>query len=236
MKYNFMTQQISIAENRDCLEYMRGLADNFADLAIVDPPYSNSTDAINKVDCVNLNKQASVRTQYKKVEWNNCPDKNYFDELFRVSKNQIIWGGNFFGLSGGYICWNKNGTAFGECELAYCSMINSVRLYEFTWNGMVQGNMKNKERRIHPTQKPTELYRWLLKTYAKPGDKILDTHGGSFSSRIACWDLGFDFYGCELDRDYFDAAEERFQRHIAQPTFWETEKEKAEQTSLFASA
>lgn len=136
----------------------------------------------------------------------------------RVSKHQIIWGGNYFGLKGGYICWNKEGTAFGEAELAYCSMFNAVYIYKHTWNGMIQENMKHKEHRIHPTQKPVALYQWLLKNYAKPGDKILDTHGGSCSLAIACDIMGFDCTIYEIDKDYYTAAVERFNRHKQQAT------------------
>ena len=201
-----------IAYNMDCMEYMKTLPDKAFDLAIVDPPYGAS-DAIG---LVNGKSHAANRTDYKQFT-NEAPPPEYFIELKRISKHQIIWGGNFFGLSGGYICWNKHGTAFGEAELAYCSKINSVRVFDYTWNGMIQKNMgANKEIRIHPCQKPVALYEWLLRNYAKPGDKILDTHLGSGSSRIAAYNLGFDFVGCEIDKDYFNAQEERFKRHTAQ--------------------
>jgi site-specific DNA-methyltransferase (adenine-specific) len=130
-----------------------------------------------------------------------------------------VWGGNFFGLSGGYICWWKHGTAFSECELAYCSMINSVRLYDFTWNGMLQGNMKDKEIRIHPTQKPVRLYKWLLSQYAKPGMKILDTHFGSGSIAIACNEMNISLIASEIDTDYFNAACKRIEIAAAQGFF-----------------
>ena len=203
-----------IAYNIDCMEYMKTLPDKHFELAIVDPPYQGN-DAIGLTDCKNKTLQATKRTQYK-VFKNEAPDESYFEELRRVSKNQIIWGGNFFGLKGGVIVWQKNGTAFGEGEVAICSTHKSVRFFEFTWNGMIQGNMKNKEKRIHPTQKPVALYEWILTHYAKPGDKILDTHLGSGSSRIAAYNLGFDFVGCEIDEDYFKAQEERFKAHTAQ--------------------
>jgi site-specific DNA-methyltransferase (adenine-specific) len=140
--------------------------------------------------------------------------------LERVSKNQIVWGGNFLGLCGGVIVWQKNGTAFGEAEVAICSTHKSVRVFEYTWNGMLQQNMKDKEIRIHPTQKPVALYEWILKNYAKEGDVILDTHLGSGSSRIACHKAGLDFVGCEIDKDYFDKQEARFKNFIAQMTLW----------------
>lgn len=190
----------------DCMEGMKEFPDKFFELAIVDPPYGAS-DAINPRS--SENKYQAKRTVYREFK-NISPADEYFIELRRVSKNQIIWGGNFFGLEGGYICWNKNGTAFGEAELAYCSMQKSVSVFEYTWNGMIQQNMKNKEDRIHPTQKPIPLYKWLLKNYAKPNDKILDTHMGSQSSRIAAYIMGFDYWGYEIDKEYFDAGNKRF--------------------------
>lgn len=187
------------------------MSDKAYDLAIVDPPYG-STDAIG---IANGNAHAATRTNYRLFR-NEAPEQAYFEELRRVSKEQVIWGGNFFGLKGGFICWNKNGTAFGEAELAYCSKINSVRVFEYTWNGMIQQDMKNKEQRFHPTQKPVKLYEWLLKNYAKSGDRILDTHLGSGSIAIACWNMGFDLTGYEIDKEYFDAAMKRLEEHKKQ--------------------
>jgi len=112
--------------------------------------------------------------------------------------------------------WNKNGTAFGEGEIAICSTHKSVQIFEFTWNGMLQGDMKNKETRIHPTQKPVALYKWILDKYAKQGDKILDTHLGSGSIAIACHDYGFELTACELDKEYYDKAMERINNHVSQ--------------------
>jgi len=197
--------------NMDCMEAMKEMPDKAFDLAIVDPPYG-STDAIG---IVNGGGHSANRKQYRQFE-NIAPSKDYFEELIRVSKHQIIWGGNFFGLSGGVIAWDKNGTAFGEGEVAICSTHKSVKFFEFTWNGMLQQNMKNKEYRIHPTQKPVQLYCWILKNYAKPGDKILDTHLGSGSIAIACWDMGFDLTGYEIDADYYKAAVARLERHKSQ--------------------
>jgi len=197
--------------NIDCMEYMATQPDNAFDLAIVDPPYGNK-DAIG---ILNGNGHSANRTEYHLFR-NEAPELSYFNELKRITKEQIIFGGNFFGLKGGYICWNKNGTAFGEAELAYCSKINSVRIFEYTWNGMIQGDMKNKELRIHPTQKPVKLYEWLLTNYAKSGQRILDTHLGSGSSAIAAHYFGVDFVGCELDKDYFEATKKRFEQQTAQ--------------------
>lgn len=202
------------AFNRDCMEAIAEFPDKFFDLAIVDPPYG-SADAINPKSSSNV--YSAKRGNYKEFT-NEMPNKEYFDELFRISKDTIIWGGNFFGLYGGVIAWNKYGTAFGEGEVAICSTHKSVRFFEFAWNGMIQNDMKNKEIRIHPTQKPVALYKWILQNYAKSGMKILDTHLGSGSSRIAAHDMGFDFWGYELDKDYFEAQEKRFSQHISQLT------------------
>jgi site-specific DNA-methyltransferase (adenine-specific) len=196
------------------MELMKRYPDNYFDLAIVDPPYQN-IDAIGLIDNKKKNKQATKRTKYHLFE-NIAPDNKYYLELERVSKNQIVWGGNYLGLCGGVIVWNKNGTAFGEGEIAICSTHKSVQIFEYTWNGMLQGDMKNKEIRIHPTQKPVALYKWLLDKYAKQGDKIIDTHLGSGSIAIACHDYGFDLTACELDKEYFDKAMQRINNHMAQ--------------------
>ena len=197
--------------NMDCMEGMKQFPDKYFELAIVDPPYGNN----DAVGIINGNGHVADRKDYKQFK-NIAPDENYFNELKRVRKNQIVWGGNFFGLKGGYLCWNKEGTVFGEAELAFCSMFNSVRIYKYTWNGMLQENMKNKEKRVHPTQKPVSLYRWLLQNYAKKGDKIIDTHVGSGSSLIACIEEGFEYCGFEIDEDYFNSAQERIEEIKAQ--------------------
>lgn len=208
----------SIVFNEDCIELMKRYADKHFDLAIVDPPYGN-IDAIGLIDNKKIGKQATKRKGYHLFE-NIAPNNEYYFELDRVSKNQIIWGGNYLGLCGGAIVWQKNGTAFGEGEIAICSTHKSVRFFEYTWNGMIQHDMKNKEQRIHPTQKPIKLYEWILKNYANEGDKILDTHLGSGSSRIACYKNGFDFVGCEIDKDYFEAQEKRFNEFKSQLTLF----------------
>ncbi len=201
--YEEMKNKIILA---DCMDIMKDIPDKWFELAIVDPPYGN----IDAIGLINSNGHSANRKDYKQFK-NIAPDENYFNELKRISKNQIIWGGNFFGLKGGYLCWNKEGTAFGEAELAYCSMFNSVRIYKHTWNGMLQENMKQKEIRIHPTQKPIALYRWLLQNYAKPGDKIIDTHSGSGSLACACHLEKFDFLAIEKDADYYKASVERLE-------------------------
>lgn len=163
--------------NRDCLEALKEYPNKAFDLAIVDPPYGAS-DAIGVKDCKSYEaqkgtshaKQLTRRTDYHLFD-NTAPPPEYFTELKRVSKHQIIWGGNFFGLKGGYICWDKKGTAFGRAELAYCSKIMSVNVFEYAWNGFIQEDMQDKEQRIHPTQKPVALYKWLLTNYANKGTK-----------------------------------------------------------------
>ena len=190
--------------------------DNHFDLAIVDPPYMENIDeymGMNK----RLENKGKVKV-YSNVENFGKPKDNYFNELKRVSKNQIIWGCNHFNNFGfGRIIWDKdNSGQFNDCELAYQSKSNAVRIYKCRWNGMLQYDMKNKERRIHPTQKPIKLYEWLLMNYAKEGDKILDTHLGSGSIAIACHNLGFDLTACELDREYYEAAMKRLEQHKSQ--------------------
>lgn len=204
--------------NIDCMEFMQSIPDKHYDLAIVDPPYGGN-DAIGLKDNNGIKKQATKRTQYRQFE-NKQPTVEYFKQLKRVSKQQIIWGVNFyenFDLTGGRLCWDKKGTAFGRAELAYLSMTKSVNIVDIQWNGMIQYNMKDKEVRIHPTQKPIMLYRWLLQNYAKKGDKILDTHGGSGSIAIACELEGYDLDLCELDTDYFKKLKQRYEDHCKQP-------------------
>lgn len=220
----------------DCMEFMKDMPDKSVDLCIVDPPYGGN-DAIGLQDNQNTKLQATARTDYKIFD-NTEPTKEYWEELFRVSKNQIVWGCNFYkniNLSGGRLVWDKKGTVFGRAEEAYLSMTKSVNIFEFRWNGMLQENMADKEIRIHPTQKPVALYKWLLEHYAKKGDKIFDSHVGSGSSRIACYDLGFDFEGCEIDKDYWEAQEDRFNQHISQLSLFTPEELKPEynQSELF---
>lgn len=197
---------------------MKQIPDKYFDLAIVDPPYGINMDG-GKIGGDNKGQAKN----YKQKEWDKSPPKEeYFEELIRVSKNQIIWGSNHFISkipfdSPCWIVWDKDNTGnFADCELAYTSFQTAVRKFQFRWNGMLQENMKNKEIRIHPTQKPVSLYKWLLKNYAKPGDKILDTHVGSASSLIACHDLGFEYLGFELDPDYYRMATERLETHKSQ--------------------
>ena len=202
------------------MKLMARYEDNHFDLAIVDPPYGIGEDGKSNHSRGLL----ATPTKYTPKDWDNsAPSKLYFAELKRVSKNQIIFGANHFieniptANSSCWVVWDKDNTGdFADCELAYCSFKTAVRKFKFTWNGMLQGDMKNKEVRIHPTQKPVKLYEWLLMNYAKEGDKILDTHLGSGSIALACHNLGFDLTACELDKEYFDASIKRLTDHQLQ--------------------
>lgn len=206
---------ISEVYNSDCMEGMKQYPDKYFDLALCDPPYQNA-DAIGLKDNIGIKKQAAKRTNYKQFD-NIAPTDEYWQELKRVSKNQIVWGGNYFGLSGGVIVWQKNGTAFGEGEIAICSTHKSVRFFEYTWNGMIQQDMKNKETRIHPTQKPIKLYSWIYHNYLPNGGKVIDTHGGSMSNVIAALDAGNIEITCfEIDKDYYLDAKKRIENYLLQ--------------------
>ena len=212
---------MNVVYNMDCMEGMKQYADGYFDLAIVDPVYGGVSQGGYMVDEKSTEKLAKAKIYHKSL-WNqNKTPKSYFDELFRVSKNQIIWGGNYFVESitrdsQGWIVWDKENGAndFADCELAYTSFNRATRMFKFRWAGMLQGDMKNKEKRIHPTQKPVALYEWILRNYAKEGDLILDTHVGSGSSRIACEKLGFDFVGYEIDETYYELQEKRFKETV----------------------
>ena len=213
-----ITDKITIT-NEDCMDLLKRTPDKFYDLAICDPPYGINMDGGN----IGGN-NATKATDYTKKNWDiSAPNKNYFIELKRVSKNVIIWGANHFienipnSNSSCWIVWNKeNSGNFADCELAYTDFNTAVRMLSFRWNGMLQGDMKNKETRIHPTQKPVALYKWLLDKYAKEGDKILDTHLGSGSIAIACHDYGYELTACELDKEYYDKAIQRIKNHVSQ--------------------
>lgn len=193
---------MNVAYNMGCLEAMRQMPDKEYELAIVDPPYG-----------IGISRNP-VRQQHKKKSWDNAtPSKDYFDELRRVSKNQIIWGGNYYDLPPckGYLIWDKEQPfdfSLAMCEFAWCNIDRPAKIFRY--------RVLNETNKIHPTQKPVALYEWLLTHYAKQGDKILDTHLGSGSSRIAAYNLGFDFTGYEIDADYFKAQEERFAARVAQ--------------------
>lgn len=213
--------------NADNMAIMKTFKDKEFDLAIVDPPYG--IDADNKNNGKNSDRhektsKAKINT-YKKTNWDNAtPNDEYFNELKRISKKQIIWGANYFGLVGGMLYWHKNVTmpTYSTGELAYLSWLQKIDFVNITWHGMLQQNMKNKEERIHPTQKPIQLYEWLLNNYANENDKIIDTHLGSGSIAIAIDKANtldkknLTFVGIELDPDYFRAAVERFKNHKRQ--------------------
>ncbi len=200
--------------HQDCMEAMKDMEDNQFELAIVDPPYGIKQDGHRE----NNRGKLAKSTSYHKALWDQEPPIiDYFRELFRVSRNQIIWGGNHFSKavlpgSSCWLVWDKDnkGSHFADCELAYTSFKTAVRMFKFRWNGMLQGDMKNKEKRIHPTQKPVALYLWLLEKYASPGDQILDTHLGSGSIAIACRRLGFSLTAYEIDSVYYNDAINRF--------------------------
>lgn len=219
----------------DCMEAMKEFPDKFFDIAIVDPPYGIGLMSMNYTTSGavrNHGYTAAVRRDYRKQsEWDKKPDKSYFDELFRVSRNQIIWGGNYFTdclpPSKSFVVWDKRCSDnmrndFSDCELAWMSSgMGVARVYRYVWNGMIQGNMKDKEDRFHPTQKPVSLYQWLLHNYAKPGFKVLDTHAGSASSLIACHRAGLEAWGFEIDQEYFSKAKERLEREKNQVNLFE---------------
>jgi site-specific DNA-methyltransferase (adenine-specific) len=203
------------------MQLMARYPDKHFDLAIVDPPYGIGEDGSKNYS----RSKFAISKNYKSFFGNDItsPDIIYFNELKRISKNQIIWGANHFISkipydSSCWIIWDKdNGeNDFADCELAWTSFKTSVRKFKFKWQGMLQGDMKNKEIRIHPTQKPVALYKWLLDKYAKKGDKILDTHLGSASIAIACHDYGFDLIACELDTEYYEKALNRLKKHQMQ--------------------
>lgn len=219
-----ITDKITIT-NEDNMTMMARYPDNYFDIAIVDPPYGIGESSNDNQSRSKLGKSKN----YGNKRWDDSiPSVEYFTELKRVSKHVIIWGANHFiqniqnANSSCWIVWDKlNGdNDFADCELAYCSFKTAVRKFEFRWHGMLQGDMKNKENRIHPTQKPVSLYKWLLDKYAKSGNKILDTHLGSGSIAIACHDYGFELTACELDPDYYASAIERIKNHVAQLTLF----------------
>ena len=196
--------------------------DKHFDLAIVDPPYGIGEDGASNHS---RNRLASA-TQYAPKSWDKePPSAEYFQELRRVSRHQIVWGANYypqhFTASMGWIFWDKMASGdFSDGELAFSSFDRGLRKFTFSWMGMRQGNMAEKEQRIHPTQKPVALYRWLLENYAKPGQRILDTHLGSGSHAIACHYFGAHLTASELDADYYSAAMARIQRETAQATLF----------------
>jgi site-specific DNA-methyltransferase (adenine-specific) len=203
--------------NVDCIQYMSTVNDKAFDLAIVDPPYGINFGMYKRTKA----------SRYKNSMWDkSVPTTNYFDELFRVSKNQIVWGGNYFldlwkSPCKGFIFWYKQNPVpnFSDGEFAWTSFNRVAQCFNFRYYGGLEGKTL-ASKKIHPTQKPIDLYKWVLSNYAKDGDKILDTHLGSGSSAIAAYQMGFDFVGCELDKDYFEAAQKRFKEQTAQTSIF----------------
>ena len=200
-----MKYELNKLYNIDCMEAMRDIPDKYFELAIVDPPYG-----------VSIETSGTYFKQFKTKGWDNAiPSAEYFKELFRVSQNQIIWGGNYFleylGSTKCFLIWDKmigEGMSFADAELAWTSFKKPTRIKKLSSN--------SNGGKIHPTQKPVALYAWLLNNYAKQGDKILDTHVGSGSSLIACHRLGFEYMGFEIDKDYYEAATKRLARETEQ--------------------
>ena len=197
--------------NKDCMEALKEFKDNQFDLAIVDPPYGIG----------NFIPQNKIKGKFNKVKWNDkTPKKEYFKELKRVSKEQIIWGANYyncFNNKGGAIVWFKDvrHPNMSKCEIASYSRLKKVDFYRYDWSNTDKYN-ELRGADIHPCEKPVSLYEWLLMNYAKEGDKILDTHLGSASIAIACHNLGFDLEGYEIDKEYFEAAKKRLKQHKSQ--------------------
>jgi site-specific DNA-methyltransferase (adenine-specific) len=227
------TPPVSIVENLDCMEFMKGYPDKYFELAIVDPPYGIQRLSVKE----NRDPSTKFRRSLAKLvdstnKWNsNKPTEDYFKELFRVSKYQIVWGANNFSLpeSEYFIIWDKQQTVdnFASAEYAWTNYRMPAKVFTYSIH------QHNQDEKIHPTQKPERLYYWILQKYAKQGDKILDTHLGSGSSRIAAYKLGFDFYGCEIDKEYFDKQEERFKKAIAEPLFDVIKKNNVIQANWF---
>ena len=204
--------------NEDNMQLMARYENNYFDLAIVDPPYGINQDKTQESlsNKKGFTKNAGTYKEYHKTEWDNStPTKEYFNQLIRVSKKQIIWGGNYFfdlHLSGCIIWYKGNSGNFKEGELAKTN-INTFKVYQYS---RADAYINHCDLKIHPTQKPVKLYEWLLMNYAKEGDKILDTHLGSGSIAIACHNLAFDLTACELDKEYYDSAIKRIEQHKAQ--------------------
>ncbi len=202
----------------NCMPLMHNYPTNYFDLAIVDPPYGINYDIIQN-DCAGTYRIQNGGTwkKYKKTKWDsNIPKPEYFDELFRVSKNQIIWGGNYFGLpkTKCWVIWDKvQRDNRSDGEMAWTSFNKPMKIWQYS---RADAYINDCPEKIHPTQKPVKLYKWLLENYAKPGDKILDTHLGSMSIAIACHYMDFDLVGCELDKDYYEAGMKRVKEETAQ--------------------
>jgi site-specific DNA-methyltransferase (adenine-specific) len=213
-----ITDKIQIT-NEDNMLLMARYPDNYFELAIVDPEYGINIANMN-MGIGNTPKASKAKNRkWTAKDWDNKPpDKTYFDELFRVSKNQIIWGGNYFDLPPckNFILWDKEipaGLSFSDCEYAWTSFEGANKMFRYS-------AYKNKSEKFHPTQKPPQLYKYCLNKYAKEGDKILDTHLGSGSIAIACHDYKFELTACEMDKDYYEASIKRIKDHVKQLTLF----------------
>ena len=230
---------MNVAYNMDCMDGMKQYPDKYFDLAVVDPPYGISVDMqslgqgtglcpernTQKILKSRMNSGGKLKTRALNrmdTSWDSAPPSpEYFKELFRVAKKQVIWGGNYFDLppTRGIICWDKEQTFlnFSQWEMAWTNMDFPAKIFRFSNRGFTS---PEKDAKIHPTQKPVSLYRWVFSEFAKPGYKILDTHLGSGSSRLAAYDAGLDFVGYEIDKFYFDKQEERFNAYTAQTSLF----------------
>jgi len=210
--------------NKDCMLAMKDMQDNAFELAIVDPPYNLGNRLVKGGKNGKMGSLQKL-ADHKVTKWDVLPKKEYFEELQRVSKKQIIWGGNYFldylGKTDGFIVWDKmNGTnPLADCELAWQNVKGTTRM--FRWHHFSGEKNKSVNKKIHPTQKHYKLYEWLLMNYAKKGDKILDTHLGSGSSAIASHNLGYDFVGYEIDKEYFDRSIKRIEEYTNQTVLWQ---------------
>jgi site-specific DNA-methyltransferase (adenine-specific) len=232
--------EINKLYNMDCMDGMKEFPDKFFDLGIIDPPYGIGESG----DKNGSRGKLAVAKDYKAFHGGDKepPKPEYFKELIRVTKHQVIFGANHFieripnANSPCWIVWNKlNGkTDFADHEMAWTNFSTAATMFTFRWQGMLQGDMKNKEDRIHPTQKPIALYTWILNNYAKKGYKILDTHVGSASSLVACHKLGYEYVGMEIDEHYYKAGSDRLNEAKAQGNIFEIiEKQQTEQTGMF---
>lgn len=210
----------------DCLQAMKAMQDKQFDLAIVDPPYGIGFGEFNRTNKASKGERYKA-DKYKNSNWDDdIPSDEYFSELMRISKNQIVWGGNYFPYlwkngCKAFVYWHKGNPVpnFADGELAWTSFNKVAKQLDYRYYGNLEGNSSASDK-IHPTQKPIFLYKWLLENYAEKGDKIIDTHLGSGSIAIACWDLGYDLTAYEIDADYYEKTCKRFKNHSSQMALW----------------
>lgn len=233
--------------NVDCMSAMREYPDGYFDLAICDPPYGIGVNSMNYTRSGAIRpsrgSRATRRDYRRKGEWDVKPGKEFFTELFRVSKRQIIWGGNYFidqlTPTKTFLVWDKRiydhmSNDFADCELAWVSPGSGVaRMFRFMWNGYLIADRTERSERFHPTQKPVALYEWCLKLFAKEGDKILDPMAGSGSCLIACHNKGFECTGFEIDEEYFQKATERINQESSQMNIFDPQFQQYQQKGLF---